>query len=49
MCNEDPVEAVKRIANGKGMQCVLECSGAPNALNEVNPPREGGQDGERTD
>src|SRR5690348_6480056 len=33
--NEDPVEAVQRITRGKGVQYVLECSGAPNALNEV--------------
>jgi L-iditol 2-dehydrogenase len=33
--NEDPVEAVQRITHGKGVQYVLECSGAPNALNEA--------------
>jgi 2-desacetyl-2-hydroxyethyl bacteriochlorophyllide A dehydrogenase len=33
--NEDPVAAVKRITGGKGVQYVLECSGAPNALNEA--------------
>src|ERR1051325_7387927 len=32
---EDPVEAVQRITHGKGVQYVLECSGAPNALNEA--------------
>jgi len=32
---EDPVEAVRRITKGKGVQYVLECSGAPNALNEA--------------
>jgi len=32
---EDPVAAVQRITNGKGLQYVLECSGAPNALNEA--------------
>ena len=32
---EDPVEAVQRITGGKGVQYVLECSGAPNALNEA--------------
>ena len=32
---EDPVEAVQRITRGKGAQYVLECSGAPNALNEA--------------
>ncbi len=33
--NEDPVEAVKRITHGKGAHYVLECSGAPDALNEA--------------
>jgi L-iditol 2-dehydrogenase len=33
--SEDPVEAVRRITGGKGVQYVLECSGAPNALNEA--------------
>ncbi len=32
---EDAVEAVKRITKGKGVEYVLECSGAPNALNEA--------------
>src|SRR5436189_6077286 len=32
---EDPVEAVQRLTRGKGVQYVLECSGAPNALNEA--------------
>lgn len=32
---EDPVAAVRRITAGKGVQYVLECSGAPNALNEA--------------
>jgi L-iditol 2-dehydrogenase len=32
---EDPVEAVKRITGGRGVHYVLECSGAPNALNEA--------------
>jgi L-iditol 2-dehydrogenase len=32
---ENPVEAVKRITGGKGVNYVLECSGAPNALNEA--------------
>jgi L-iditol 2-dehydrogenase len=32
---ENPVEAVKRITGGRGVQYVLECSGAPNALNEA--------------
>jgi L-iditol 2-dehydrogenase len=33
--NEDPVEAVQKITGGKGVHYVLECSGAPNALNEA--------------
>jgi L-iditol 2-dehydrogenase len=33
--DEDPVEAVQRITRGKGVQYVLECSGAPDALNEA--------------
>src|SRR5580692_4874372 len=32
---EDPVAAVERITRGRGVQYVLECSGAPNALNEA--------------
>jgi L-iditol 2-dehydrogenase len=32
---EDPVAAVRRITGGKGLQYVVECSGAPNALNEA--------------
>ncbi len=32
---EDSVEAVKRITGGKGVHYVMECSGAPNALNEA--------------
>jgi L-iditol 2-dehydrogenase len=32
---EDPVEAVRRITGNKGVQYVLECSGAVNALNEA--------------
>src|ERR1700733_3167783 len=32
---KDAVAAVQRITGGKGMQYVLECSGAPNALNEA--------------
>src|SRR5712691_1235007 len=32
---EEPVAAVARITVGKGVQYVLECSGAPNALNEA--------------
>ena len=32
---ENPVEAVKRINGGKGVHYVMECSGAPNALNEA--------------
>jgi threonine dehydrogenase-like Zn-dependent dehydrogenase len=30
-----PVEAVKRITKGKGVQYVMECSGNPDALNEA--------------
>ena len=33
--NEDAVEAVKRITHGKGAHYVLECSGAPTALNDA--------------
>ena len=33
--NEKAVEAVKRITKGKGVQYVMECSGAPDALNEA--------------
>jgi L-iditol 2-dehydrogenase len=32
---ENPVEAVKRLTGGKGVHYVMECSGAPNALNEA--------------
>ena len=32
---EDAVAAVKRITHGKGVQFVVECSGAPEALNEA--------------
>ncbi len=32
---ENPVEAVRRITAGKGVHYVMECSGAPNALNEA--------------
>src|ERR1700741_3999254 len=33
--NEDAVEAVRRLNGGKGVDYVIECSGAPNALNEA--------------
>jgi L-iditol 2-dehydrogenase len=33
--NENAVEAVKRITGGRGVHYVMECSGAPNALNEA--------------
>jgi L-iditol 2-dehydrogenase len=33
--NEDAVEAVRRLAGGKGVDYVVECSGAPNAVNEA--------------
>ncbi len=32
---EDPVEAVRRLNGGKGVDYVLECSGAANAVNEA--------------
>jgi L-iditol 2-dehydrogenase len=32
---EDPVEAVRRLNGGKGVDYVIECSGAPNAVNEA--------------
>jgi L-iditol 2-dehydrogenase len=32
---EDAVAAVQRLTGGRGVQYVLECSGAPNALNEA--------------
>ncbi len=32
---ENPVEAVGRITKGKGVHYVMECSGAPDALNEA--------------
>src|SRR5436309_3556583 len=32
---ESPVTAVKRITSGRGVHFVLECSGAPEALNEA--------------
>src|SRR5260370_24395962 len=35
LTREDPVAEVTRITGGKGVQYVLECSGAPNALNEA--------------
>lgn len=33
--NEDPVAAVARLTGGKGVQYVLECSGAPGAFDEA--------------
>jgi threonine dehydrogenase-like Zn-dependent dehydrogenase len=33
--NEEPVEAVRRLNGGKGVDYVVECSGAPNAVNEA--------------
>ena len=33
--NEDPVDAVRRLNGGKGVDYVVECSGAPNAVNEA--------------
>jgi 2-desacetyl-2-hydroxyethyl bacteriochlorophyllide A dehydrogenase len=32
---EDAVEAVQRIMNGRGVDYVLECAGAPNAIDEA--------------
>jgi L-iditol 2-dehydrogenase len=32
---EDAVEAVQRLTGGRGVQYVLECSGAPTALNDA--------------
>jgi L-iditol 2-dehydrogenase len=32
---EDPVEAVRRLNGGRGVDYVLECSGAPDAVNEA--------------
>ena len=41
---EDPVEAVNRLTKGRGVHYVMECSGAPNALNEaVNMVNRGGR------
>jgi L-iditol 2-dehydrogenase len=33
--NEDAVEAVRRLNGGKGVDYVIECSGAPNAVNDA--------------
>jgi L-iditol 2-dehydrogenase len=33
--NEDAVEAVRKLTGGKGADFVVECSGAPNAVNEA--------------
>ena len=33
--NENPVEAVRRLTDGKGVDYVVECSAAPNAINEA--------------
>ena len=33
--SEDAVEAVRALNGGKGVDYVLECSGAPNAVNEA--------------
>src|SRR5260370_8812862 len=41
--NQDPVAAVRKLNGGKGVDYVIECSGAPDAVNEparmVNPGR----------
>ena len=34
--NQNAVEAVKEITNGEGVHYVMECSGAPNAVNEAS-------------
>ncbi|MFV0363104.1 MAG: zinc-binding dehydrogenase [Suipraeoptans sp.] len=34
--NENVVEAVNKITNGEGVHYVMECSGAPNAINEAS-------------
>jgi L-iditol 2-dehydrogenase len=33
--NENPVEAISRLTKGKGLHYVIECSGAPDALNDA--------------
>jgi len=33
--NEDPVEAVRGLTEGRGVDYVVECSAAPNAINEA--------------
>jgi 2-desacetyl-2-hydroxyethyl bacteriochlorophyllide A dehydrogenase len=33
--NEDAVEAVRHVTDGKGLDYVLECSGAPDAVNQA--------------
>ncbi len=33
--NEDPVEAVRKLTGGKGIDYVVECSGAPGAINQA--------------
>src|SRR5271166_5408189 len=33
--DEDPVAAVRKLNGGKGVDYVIECSGAPNAVNEA--------------
>jgi threonine dehydrogenase-like Zn-dependent dehydrogenase len=33
--NEDPVQAVRRITEGRGVDYAIECSGAPDAVNEA--------------
>ncbi len=42
--NQDVVKAVKEITNGEGVHYVMECSGAPNAVNEAaNMVKRGGR------
>jgi len=33
--NEDPVEAVRKLTDGKGVDYVVECSAAPNGVNDA--------------
>jgi len=33
--NEDAVEAVRKLTNGKGVDYVVECAGAPNGVNDA--------------
>ena len=44
--NEDTVTAIQRITGGKGVQYVLECYGARNALNDAASSRPWETDGD---